>query len=182
MSDPQQQQPAQPYGTPPQGQQPTQPYGSDPQGQPAPPYGAEPAPYPSQQQPAQPYGAPQGQSSHYAAAPHYAAASSTATGSAGAGRLAFVLALASLGLGLLTSIAYPLVFRWFYDSAAIGALGVVSNGLIFVVALAGLLLGVVAARRPGSKMLPGIAIGITGSQLAGILVSWVSNLFYALPF
>jgi hypothetical protein len=161
MSDPQQP-PAQPHGAPPQQQQPAQPY-------------------PPQQQPGQ-Y-PPQQQSPYYAAAPHHPAGPSAASSaSAGTGRLAFILALASLGLGLLTSVSYPLIFRWFYDSAAIGAFGVISNGLIFVVALAGLLLGVAAVRRSGSKLLPGIAIGITASQLAGILVSWVSNLFYALPF
>lgn len=144
---------------------------------------------PPQQQPAQYPGQtypPQQQSPYYAGTPQYpatpAAAPPAPSASAGTGRLAFILALASLGLGLLTTVSYPLIFRWFYDSAAIGAFGAIANGLIFVVALAGLLLGVVAARRPGTKLLPGIAIGITASQLAGILVSWVSNLFYALPF
>jgi hypothetical protein len=88
----------------------------------------------------------------------------------------------SLGLSLVVSVSYPLIYRWAYDAVAIGAFGTIGNGLIFLVALAALLLGIVGARRPGSKLLPGIAIGITAAQLAGILVSWVSNLFYALPF
>jgi len=98
------------------------------------------------------------------------------------GRLAFILAVVSLGLGLVTTVSYPLIFRWSYDPVVIGAFGTVGNGLVFLVALAGLLLGIVAAKKPGSKILPGIAIGITAAQLAGILISWVSNLFYALPF
>nr|WP_201470764.1 hypothetical protein [Microbacterium hydrocarbonoxydans] len=180
MSDPQQP-PAQPHGVPPQ-QQPAQypaqqhPAQQHPAQHPAQAQGH--AQHPAQQQQSPYYAAPQ-----YPAAPSAAGSASTrSAASAGTGRLAFVLALVSLGLGLITTVSYPLIFRWFYDSVAIGAFGVISNGLIFVVALAGLLLGVVAVRRPGSKLLPGIAIGITASQLAGILVSWVSNLFYGLPF
>ncbi|MEV7610533.1 hypothetical protein AB0N61_13715 [Microbacterium sp. NPDC089320] len=68
------------------------------------------------------------------------------------------------------------------DPSAIGAFSAIGTGLVLVVAVVGLILGVMSVRRPGSQILAGIAIGITAAQLVGIIISWVSNLFYALPF
>ena len=171
MSEPQQP-PAQPYGTPPnyegshhpaqppqptQPTQPTQPYTGQPYGQ---AYAAQPypgQPYPERQRPA-------------------------SSGSSGLGRIAFVLAVISLGIGLLITLSYPLMYRMMGDPSAIGAFGAVGNGLVLVIAVAGLILGLMSVRRPGSQILPGIAIGVTASQLVGIVISWMSNLFYAFSF
>lgn len=172
MSEPQQP-PAQPSGTPPhyagshypsqpaqpsQPSQPSQPYTGQPYGEQA--YAGQPypaQPYPEQQRPA-------------------------SSGSSGLGRIAFLLAVISLGLGLLVTLSYPLMYRMMGDPSAIGVLGAVGNGLVLIIAVAGLVLGLMSVRRPGPQVLAGIAIGVTASQLVGIVVSWASNLFYALSF
>lgn len=168
MSEPQQP-PAQPYGTPPnyagshhpaqppQPPQPSQPYTGEPYGQAyaAQPYPAQP--YPERQRP-------------------------TPSGSPGLGRIAFVLAVISLGIGLLITLSYPLMYRMMGDPSAVGAFGAVGNGLVLVIAVAGLVLGLMSVRRPGSQILAGIAIGVTASQLVAIVISWLSNLFYAFSF
>ena len=53
---------------------------------------------------------------------------------------------------------------------------------MLIIAVVGLILGLMSVRRPGPQILAGIAIGVTASQLAGIVISWVSNLFYAFSF
>lgn len=88
----------------------------------------------------------------------------------------------SLGIGLLVTLSYPLMYRMMGDPTAIGAFGAVGNGLVLIVAVVGLILGLMSIRRPGPQILAGIAIGVTASQLVGIVISWVSNLFYAFSF
>jgi hypothetical protein len=160
MSEPQQP-PAQPSGTPPHyagSHYPSQPYTGQPNGGQA--YAGQPypaQPYPDQQRPA-------------------------SSGSSGLGRIAFLLAVISLGLGLLVTLSYPLMYRMMGDPSAIGVFGAVGNGLVLIIAVAGLVLGLMSVRRPGPQVLAGIAIGVTASQLVGIVVSWASNLFYALSF
>lgn len=165
MSEPQQP-PAQPYGTPPQGQ-----------GQPASPqYSAQH--YSAQQNPAQ-----QNPAQPYAGQP-YPGSSSSSPASTGAplGRLAFIVALGSLGIALLVTIAYPVIIRTLADPSSIGAFGAIGNGLVLIVAIVALILGLMSVRRPGQQVLAGIAIGISAAQITGILVAWVSNLFYALTY
>ncbi|WP_431075273.1 hypothetical protein [Microbacterium phyllosphaerae] len=158
MSEPQQP-PAQPYGTPPRDQ-----------GHPAPPaenrYSAHP-------QPGQPYGGQQ-----YPGSPP----SSATSAGAPLGRLAFIVALAALGIALLVTIAYPVIIRMLADPSSIGAFGAIGNGLVLIVAIVALILGLMSVRRPGQQVLAGIAIGISAAQITGILVAWVSNLFYALTY
>ncbi|KRD49685.1 hypothetical protein ASE34_16595 [Microbacterium sp. Root280D1] len=184
MSEPQQP-PAQPHGTPPDyagshypaqpvpqpTPQPTQPQHAPHDGQ---PYAGQP--YPGQQHAGQPYA---GQT--YAGQP-YPGEQRPAQPGAGLGRTAFLLALVSLAIGLVVTLSYPLMFRMTGDPFAIGAFSAIGNGLVLVVAVVGLILGLMSVRRPGPKILAGIAIGVTASQLVGIVISWVSNLFYALPF
>lgn len=163
MSEPQQP-PAQPYGTPPNyagshyPAQPAQPYTGQPYGGQA--YAGQPypaQPYPEQQRPA-------------------------SSGNSGLGRIAFLLAVISLGVGLLVTLSYPLMYRTMGNPSAIGAFGAVGNGLVLIIAVVGLVLGLMSVRRPGPQILAGIAIGVTASQLVGIVVSWASNLFYALSY
>ncbi|KQR48254.1 hypothetical protein ASF87_04860 [Microbacterium sp. Leaf161] len=90
--------------------------------------------------------------------------------------------MVSLGIGLLVTLSYPLMYRMMGDPSAIGAFGAVGNGLVLIIAVVGLILGLMSVRRPGSQILAGIAIGVTASQLVGIVISWVSNLFYAFSF
>lgn len=144
-------------------QPPAQPYGTPPNaGQPYPgrPYAGQPypgQPYPAQQRPA-------------------------SSGSSGLSRVAFLLAVISLGIALLVTLSFPLMYRMMGDPSAIGVFGAVGNGLVLIVAVVGLILGLMSVRRPGPQVLAGIAIGVTASQLVGIVLSWVSNLFYALSY
>ena len=158
MSEPQQ---------PPAQQHPDQPPQGQFRGQP--PLGGQSYPsgqqYPGQQYPGQQYpGAP-----------------AKAPGS-GLGRLAFILALASLAVGFVVALAFPVIVRTLQDTYAIGLVSAMGNGLVLVVAIVALILGLMAVRRPGSPILAGIAIGIAATQIAGIVISWVSNLFYAFTF
>jgi len=155
MSDPQQ--PHAPQQYPPQGQQGAQ--------HPAQQYSPQ-HPYDSRPHPGQP---PLGQRP------------AASTGHA-LGRLAFIIALASLAIGLIITLAYPVIIRAIAESSAIGAFGAIGNGLALIVAVVALILGLMAVRRPGSQVLAGIAIGIAGAQIAGIVISWMSNLFFALSF
>lgn len=169
MSEPQQP-PAQPHGTPPNyagSHYPVQPGPA----QPAEAQPGEAQPHPGQAHPGQAY---PGQA--------YPGQQHPVPSGAGLGRVAFLLSLVSLAIGLVVSLSYPLMFRMTSDPSAIGAFSAIGNGLVLVVAVVGLILGVMSVRRPGSQVLAGIAIGITAAQLVGIIISWVSNLFYALPF
>lgn len=173
MSEPQQppaqQHPDQPQPSPdhpqqhPDQQQQNQQYRSQP------PHQAQSYPsgqqYPGQQYPGQ----------QYRGAPSKAPGSSL-------GRLAFILSLASLAIGFLVALAFPVIIRTFQDTYAIGLVSAVGNGLVLVVAIVALVLGLVAVRRPGSPIFAGIAIGVAATQIAGIVISWVSNLFYAFTF
>lgn len=179
MSEPQQP-PAQPHGTPPQfagSHYPTPP----PQpSQPAQP--SQPPQPPPQPDTGQPYGGQAYAGHPYPAQPHPEPQRAASSGSSGLGRLAFLLAAISLGIGLLVTLSFPLMYRMMDDPSAIGAFGAVGNGLVLIIAVVGLILGLMSVRRPGPQVLAGIAIGVTASQLAGIVISWVSNLFYAFSF
>lgn len=179
MSEPQQP-PAQPHGTPPDyaGSH----YPAQPVPQPTPqPTQPQHAPHDGQPHAGQPYPGQQHAGQPYAGQP-YPGEQSPAQPGAGLGRTAFLLALVSLAIGLVVTLSYPLMFRMTGDPFAIGAFSAIGNGLVLVVAVVGLILGLMSVRRPGPKILAGIAIGVTASQLVGIVISWVSNLFYALPF
>ena len=175
MSEPQQP-PAQPHGTPPDYA------GSHYPAQPTPqPTQPQHAPHDGQPHAGQPYPGQQHAGQTYAGQP-YPGEQRPAQPGAGLGRTAFLLALVSLAIGLVVTLSYPLMFRMTGDPFAIGAFSAIGNGLVLVVAVVGLILGLMSVRRPGPKILAGIAIGVTASQLVGIVISWVSNLFYALPF
>lgn len=168
MSEPQQP-PAQPYGTPPH---------SAPQQYPAPPQYPAPQQYPAPPQFAgQPYG-----SQHPPASAHPGSTTTSPSSGGSLGRLAFIISLVALGTGLLVTLSFPLVVRSFYDASGIGAFSAIGNGLVLVVSVVALILGLMSMRRPGQQILAGIAIGISASAIAGIVMSWLSNLAFALAY
>lgn len=139
---------------------------SEPQHPPVPPY-------------AQPSGQPQPHAQGYPGQqPSYGPPPRTTAGSS-LGRVALIVALVSVALGLLQSLAFPFLVRTLDYSYAIGAVASVWNGLVLVVAVVALILGIMAVRRPGQQVLAGVAIGIAATEIIGILVSYISNAFYA---
>lgn len=150
-------QPGQPYA------QPGQPYAQpgQPSGQPAQPY----------RQPAQPYGV---------ATPPYASGQ-TAPRPGSLGRTALIVAVSAAAVGLFFQIVTPFM----YMSVGYQFVDLLSNLVNLIVlagAGAGLVLGLIALRRPAPHLLAAIAIGVGGSAVVGTLVSWVSNLFYYFGF
>ena len=182
-------------------QPPVPPYGQ-PSAQPQPaPHPPQPQSAPHQTQsaphPPQPYGGPQGHPpetapyqrvGHPVGAPHPAqfpasvpsGPPSPPTSSGALGRTAFIIALVSLAVGTLSTIAYPLASSLLDLSTPI-SMGVLS-ALIGVITLAAagfaLALGLAALRRPGPRVLAGIAIGIAAAKLFGTVVSWLSTVVY----
>lgn len=157
-----QQPPAQPHGTP----------DALPQGTP-PAWAGQPFPASHVSIPAAPAGA---------STPFPAPAPPASSLSGAPGRLAFVVALAALAIGLLTTLAFPLIVRTIDDTSAIGLLAGVANGLVLIAAVVALIIGLIAVKRPGAQVLAGIAIGIAAAEILGILVSWMSNLLFALSY
>lgn len=155
---------------------------SDPQQPPVPPYAPAGDYPPTAAQPpaAQPYGSPpQG---HAVPAQPYPGAFAPPTGARanGLGRAAFLVAVITLAVSLLMSLAIPFVyraadFRPFVIEMYSGATGLIS----LVGCVIALILGLTALRRSASPLFAGIAIGIAGSSILGTVVSWISTLFYA---
>lgn len=130
--------------------------------------------------PAQPYGTPPA----WGGQPHPPSVTAPETPPSGraTGRIAFILALAALAIGFLTMLSFPLVVRLSYDASAIGVFSAIGNGLVLIIAVVALILGLIAVKRSGSHVLAGIAIGVAAAEILGIVVSWMSNLFYALSY
>lgn len=182
---------------------------ADPQYPAAPPYGTPQPPYgqqaPQQQAPQQQ--APQQQAPQYpgtstsqSAYPHPGAA---AYGSAqqpayGAGpaptrpagssntlaRVAFIIALAVAAIGALQVLIQPFLLSsiGYYSGYGDGGYGIFTllfGVVTFLASAAALVLGLIAVRRPGSQVFAGVAIGVGGVQLLGIVLAWISSLFYA---
>ncbi|WP_447913918.1 hypothetical protein [Microbacterium phyllosphaerae] len=158
--------PGQPYAQPGQPySQPGQPYSQpgQPHTQPGQPYSQPGQPH---TQPGQPYGAP---------AQPYTPARSGRPGALG--RTAFLVAVVGVAIGLLFQLVTPLL----YMSIGFGVVDFLSNLvnlLVLAVAATGLVLGIIALRRPAPHLLAAIAVGVAGSTVVGTLVSWVSNVFY----
>lgn len=145
-----------PHGQPPYGGQ--QPYGQ-------PQYGQQPA------LGQQPYGQPP-------YAQPYGQRPPTAAGG-GLARIAFILALVGFGISTLYSLIYPFVFlAQPMDYEGLGVLGFVVSLLGFLAAAAALTLALLSLRRTDSRLLAGIAIGLGAAQVIGVLVSWMSGVFY----
>lgn len=157
--------PGQPYA------QPGQPYSQpgQPYSQPGQPYAQPGQPY---AQPGQPYGSPA------AGVPQ----GTTGSGARGnLGRTAFIVALLAVAADLFVLLITPFL----YSSVGYDAVEVVSNLILVVVliaAVAGLVLGLIALRRPAPHLLAAIAVGLAGSTVATVLVSWMSSLMYYIGF
>lgn len=146
---------------------------SEPQQHPAQPYGTPPPKQPQpvgQQHPAQQHPGTQ-----------YPAPAPSASGSS-LGRVAFVVGLVTLGIELLRILSFPFILRGMYDSFAVGIVTSVSSGIVLIAAVAAIVLGVIAIRRADRTILAGIAVGIGASALAGILISWLANVFFSLTY
>ena len=171
---------------------------ADPQYPAAPPYGQQApqqAPAYGQQQ-AQPYGqaAPQGAYTHPGAA-SYAATQQPAYGASPAparaagssntlARVAFIIALAVAAIGALQVLIQPFLLSsiGYYSGYGDGGYGIFTllfGVVTFLASAAALVLGLIAVRRPGGQVFAGVAIGVGGVQLLGIILGWISSLFYA---
>ena len=78
-----------------------------------------------------------------------------------------------------------LITPFLYSSVGYDAVEVVSNlvrVIVLLAAVAGLVLGLVALRRPAPHLLAAIAVGLAGSTVATVLVSWMSSLMYYIGF
>jgi len=171
---------------------------ADPQYPAAPPYGQQaPQQAPAYGQPqAQPYGqaAPQGGYPHPGAA-SYAAAQQPAYGASPAparaagssntlARVAFIIALAVAAIGALQVLIQPFLLSsiGYYSGYGDGGYGIFTllfGVVTFLASAAALVLGLIAVRRPGGQVFAGVAIGVGGVQLLGIILGWISSLFYA---
>ncbi|MGV2901928.1 hypothetical protein ACNPM4_09615, partial [Microbacterium sp. AGC62] len=93
------------------------------------------------------------------------------------GRTAVVIAVITLAVNLISSIVRLLIYtsNFGYGSAYVidEAIGVIS----FFAYLVALVLGIIAARRPGPRLLAGVAIGIAGAGALGMIFSWVGIAF-----
>lgn len=168
------------YPSQPQGFPPAQPQGY-PAGQPQSPQPQSPQPqsyqpqYPAQPQyPTQPQASgqpPYGQQPHGQSRP-------SGTGNSLA-RTAFIVALVVAAVGALQILSQPFVLASFgYDAGNWGVFSFIFAVILFLGSAAALVLGLIAARRPGGHLLAGIAIGVGGIQLIGIVLGWISSLFY----
>lgn len=163
MNEPQQNQPG-------QHPQPGQPYA-----QPGQPY-AQPGQ--SYAQPGQPYppstaGQPPRSGS--------GSSSGSSSGFAGLGAIALLVAALSVAVGL----AFQLVTPWLYASggyAVVDSFSLAVNLLVLLGAVGGLVLGLIALRRPAPQVLAAIAVGFAGAAVLSRLVAWASSLFYAFGF
>lgn len=179
---PQQTAPQPPYGQQAPQQGPQQGYGQ-PQAQ---PYGQQAPQYPGSSAPQSGYAQP-GAGSYPGQQPSYGA---TATSSRPAGstntlaRVAFIIALAVAAIGALQVLIQPFLLSsiGYYSGYGAGGYGVFSLlfGIVtFLASAAALVLGLIAVRRQGGQVFAGIAIGVGGVQLLGIILGWISSLFYA---
>jgi len=154
-----------------------------PAAQPAQPHAAQAAQlYPAQHQPqATPQPAypptmqPQAGQQPY---PSYAG-DRAAGGGNSLGRVAFIVAAITLGLELLSILLWPIL----YSAGGIDVAELMTTALrllTFAGFATALVLGILALRREKTSVLAGIAIGVSGAALLGLVVTLISQLFYNL--
>ncbi|KJQ55788.1 hypothetical protein [Microbacterium sp. SA39] len=138
-----------------------------------------PAAAPQQQAPQ--YAAPQRQAPQppYGQQPYGQQARPTSGSTNSLARTAFIIALVVAAVGALQILVQPFVFSSFsYDASSYGVFSFLFAVIIFLGSAAALVLGLIALRRPGGQALAGIAIGVGGIQLIGVVLGWMSSLFY----
>lgn len=163
---------------------------SDPQQPDVPPYAQPNHAFPSAPPPAQPqaHSYPQAQPQHpaqpqaYPAAPTYpAAAAARGDGTNRLGRVAFIVAVITLAVSLLMVLAMPFVYRAAdFTPLVFGLYSTAIGAVEFAGSVAAIILGLISIRRPGPQLLAGIAIGISGAGILGLIVTWISSSFYSL--
>ena len=95
------------------------------------------------------------------------------------GRVAFIVALLTLAVGLLISLLRPFMYYAAdYSVSGISVLDGLGSVLTLAGAVAALILGLIAVRRPAPHLLAGIAIGIAASHITSIVIGWIASLFY----
>ena len=94
------------------------------------------------------------------------------------GRAAFIVALVTLAIDVFLILARPFVYMSDRTYSMIGLIEGASGVLTFIGYGAALVLGLIAARRPGSRLLAGIAVGVSGAGLLTVVLSWLSSNFY----
>lgn len=94
------------------------------------------------------------------------------------GRAAFIVALVTLAIDLFLILARPFVYMADRNYELIELIEGASGVLTFLGYAAALVLGLIATRRPGSRLLAGIAVGVSGAGLLTIVLSWLSSNFY----
>lgn len=140
----------------------------------------QPPSAPQPDQPASPYGQP-GQPSGYPASigfstPGYGAAPSA---SSTLGRTAFIIAVITAALGLFFVLANPVLLPSMRGGYAVFQLLSAGRSLLgLVLGTLALILGIVAARRHAQPVLAGIAIGVGGVEVLGVLASFFVTLIY----
>lgn len=100
------------------------------------------------------------------------------TPGSGLGRAAFIVAAVTLAIDLVLILVRPFVYMSDRTYSLIGAIELASGILTFLGYAAALVLGLIAARRPGPRLLAGIAIGVSGAGLLMLAVSGLSTNFY----
>jgi hypothetical protein len=104
-------------------------------------------------------------------------------GADGIARVAFVLAIVSVALGVLYTLLFRFaIIRLSYDvhlgAGLIGAYNLVGQSLLFLVYATTLVLGLLGARG-ARRLQAGIAIGVGGAGVVGILFALMTNLISA---
>ncbi len=112
--------------------------------------------------------------------PAYAAPART--GGNGLGRAAFLIAVITFGINLLTTLARPFLYFSGGDYGYGYGVGSFLDGAVAVLSFLAygfaLVLGIIAARRAAPHLFAGIAIGISGVGVLGVLFTWISTFFY----
>lgn len=141
----------------------------------APQYPAAAPQYPSSPQtPQQSYGQPQ-----YGQPPSGQQRPSASGSSNPLARTAFIVALVVAAVGVLQILMQPFVLASFsYDASSYGVFSFLFAVIVFLGSAAALVLGLIAARRAGGQVLAGIAIGVGGVQLIGVVLGWIASTFY----
>ena len=101
----------------------------------------------------------------------------TADAGKGLGRTAFVIAVVTLAVNLVSSIVRLLIYTSDFGYGAAYAIDDAIGVISFFAYAVAFVLGVIAARRPGGRLLAGIAIGIAGAGALGMIFSWVGIAF-----
>ncbi|RKN66769.1 hypothetical protein D7252_03615 [Microbacterium sp. CGR2] len=96
----------------------------------------------------------------------------------GLGLIAVLIAGATFALNLLVSLLAPLLYSSAGGFETFNAVSGVVAVVSFLAYAAALVLGLLAVKRAGSPLLAGVAIGIAGAGLLGLVVNFVASFFY----